>query len=297
MTPWWQPGVIYHVYPRSFADADGDGIGDLRGITGRLDHLVWLGVDAVWLSPIYLSPMKDFGYDITDHTAIDPRFGSLTDFDTLIDAAHERGLRVLLDFVPNHTSDEHPWFAESRDFYLWRDPAADGGPPNNWLSVFGGPAWTLDAGRDQYYSHAYLREQPDLDWRNPAVRGLDQRVEVGERAEARIDRGVVRDVVAEVLHRRPVDRRQPDGVDAEPREVVEPAGQASQVADAVAVGVRERARVDLVDDRRLPPRLRRRGAPGLGEALVQPLADLVGLELGVGAVSYTHLTLPTTPYV
>jgi alpha-glucosidase len=170
MSAWWQPGVIYHVYPRSFADADGDGIGDLPGITGRLDHLVWLGVDAVWLSPVYPSPMKDFGYDITDHTAIDPRFGTLADFDALIDAAHERGLRVLLDFVPNHTSDEHPWFAESRDLYLWRDPAPDGGPPNNWLSVFGGPAWTFDAERGQYYSHAYLREQPDLDWRKPEVR-------------------------------------------------------------------------------------------------------------------------------
>ena len=167
---WWQRGVIYHVYPRSFADADGDGVGDLRGIAQRLDHLVWLGVDAVWLSPIYRSPMKDFGYDITDHTAIDPRFGSLADFDALVAAAHDRGLRVLLDFVPNHTSDEHPWFADSREYYLWRDPAPDGGPPNNWLSVFGGPAWAFDAERGQYYSHAYLREQPDLDWRNPAVR-------------------------------------------------------------------------------------------------------------------------------
>ena len=167
---WWQRGVIYQVYPRSFADADGDGIGDLRGLAGRLDHLAWLGVDAVWLSPIYRSPMRDFGYDISDHTAIDPRFGSLADFDALVEAAHRRDQRVLLDFVPNHTTDEHPWFTESPGRYLWRDPAPDGGPPNNWLSVFGGPAWTLDPGRGQYYSHAYLREQPDLDWRNPAVR-------------------------------------------------------------------------------------------------------------------------------
>ena len=137
---WWQRGVIYHVYPRSFADADGDGVGDLRGIAERLDHLVWLGVDAVWLSPIYRSPMKDFGYDISDHTAIDPRFGTLEDFDLLVAAAHDRGLRVLLDFVPNHTSDEHPWFdALAASSYIWRDPAPDGGPPNNWLSVFGGP--------------------------------------------------------------------------------------------------------------------------------------------------------------
>ena len=167
---WWQRGVIYHVYPRSFADADGDGVGDLRGIAQRLDHLVWLGVDAVWLSPIYRSPMKDFGYDITDHTAIDPRFGTLEDFDLLVAAAHDRGLKVLLDFVPNHTSDEHPWFAHSPGRYIWRDPAPDGGPPNNWLSVFGGPAWTFDRRRGQYYSHAYLREQPDLDWRHPDVR-------------------------------------------------------------------------------------------------------------------------------
>jgi alpha-glucosidase len=167
---WWQQGVIYHVYPRSFADADGDGVGDLRGVTSRLDHLAWLGVDAVWLSPIYRSPMKDFGYDISDHTAIDPLFGSLADFDALVAAAHDRGLRVLLDFVPNHTSEEHPWFAESPDRYLWRDSAPGGGPPNNWLSVFGGPAWTFDPPRGGYYSHAYLREQPDLDWRNPEVR-------------------------------------------------------------------------------------------------------------------------------
>ena len=162
---WWQEGVIYHVYPRSFADADGDGVGDLRGIASRLDHLRWLGVDALWLSPIYRSPMKDFGYDISDHTAIEPQFGTLEDFDALVAAAHERDLRLLLDFVPNHTSDEHPWFREHPDWYLWSDR-----PPNNWLSVFGGPAWTLDPERGRFYYHAYLREQPDLDWRNPELR-------------------------------------------------------------------------------------------------------------------------------
>ena len=162
---WWQEGVIYHVYPRSFADADGDGVGDLRGLAGRLDHLRRLGVDAVWLSPIYRSPMKDFGYDITDHTAIEPQFGTLDDFDALVAAARERGLRVLLDYVPNHTSDEHPWFREHPDWYLWSDR-----PRNNWLSVFGGPAWTLDPERGQFYYHAYLREQPDLNWRNPELR-------------------------------------------------------------------------------------------------------------------------------
>jgi alpha-glucosidase len=145
--PWWQCAAIYQVYPRSFADGDGDGVGDLAGLTAHLDHLASLHAGAVWLSPIFTSPMADFGYDVSDYCDVDPIFGTLADLDALIDAAHERGLRVLLDFVPNHTSDEHPWFAESRDFYLWRDPAPDGGPPNNWLSVFGGPAWTFDSER------------------------------------------------------------------------------------------------------------------------------------------------------
>lgn len=175
---WWQRGVVYHVYPRSFADSNGDGVGDLPGITGRLDYLAELGVDAVWLSPIYTSPMADFGYDITDHTDVDPLFGTLSDFDELVTEAHLLGLKVLLDYVPNHTSCEHPWFRESRssrnnpkrDWYLWADPAADGDPPNNWLSVFGGPAWTFDERTGQYYHHAYLAEQPDLHWYNPEVR-------------------------------------------------------------------------------------------------------------------------------
>jgi alpha-glucosidase len=175
---WWQRGVIYQVYPRSFQDSNGDGIGDLNGIAGRLDHLVGLGVDAVWISPIFLSPMADFGYDVADHRAVDPIFGSLADFDRLLAAAHAKGLRIILDFVPNHTSDQHPWFVESRssrtnakrDWYVWRAPRGDGGPPTNWLSEFGGPAWTLDAVTGEYYYHAYLKEQPDLNWRTPAVR-------------------------------------------------------------------------------------------------------------------------------
>ncbi len=175
---WWQRGIIYQIYPRSFQDTNDDGIGDLPGITSRLDYLVWLGVDAIWISPIYPSPMADFGYDITDYTAIDPVYGTLADFDALLSAAHARGVKVLLDFVPNHTSDEHPWFLASRsarddpkrDWYVWRDPAPDGGPPNNWRSVFGGSAWEFDVRTGQYYYHAYLREQPDLNWRNPAVR-------------------------------------------------------------------------------------------------------------------------------
>jgi alpha-glucosidase len=175
---WWQRGVIYQVYPRSFQDSNGDGIGDLNGIAARLDHFVALGVDAIWISPIFLSPMADFGYDVADYCAIDPIFGTLADFDRLVAAAHAKGLRIILDFVPNHTSDQHPWFVESRssratakrDWYIWRAPRGDGGPPSNWLSEFGGPAWTFDRATGDYYYHAYLKEQPDLNWRNPAVR-------------------------------------------------------------------------------------------------------------------------------
>jgi alpha-glucosidase len=175
---WWQRGIIYQIYPRSFMDSNGDGVGDLPGITGRLDYLRDLGVDALWLSPIYPSPMADFGYDIADYTGVDPLFGTLADFDQLVAEAHRRDLKVILDFVPNHTSDEHPWFVESRasrdnpkrDWYIWRDPAPDGGPPNNWLAFFGGSAWTLDPTTGQYYLHLFHVKQPDLNWRNPAVR-------------------------------------------------------------------------------------------------------------------------------
>jgi alpha-glucosidase len=174
---WWQQGIIYQIYPRSFQDSNGDGIGDLPGILSRLDYLAWLGVDAVWLSPIYPSPMADFGYDISDYIGIDPLFGTLADFESLIAEVHRRGMKVVLDFVPNHTSDQHPWFKESRssrdnpkrDWYIWRDPAPGGGPPNNWLSNFGGDAWELDSATGQYYYHAFLKEQPDLNWRNPEV--------------------------------------------------------------------------------------------------------------------------------
>ncbi|MGI5490343.1 alpha-amylase family glycosyl hydrolase [Microtetraspora malaysiensis] len=180
---WWKHGAIYHVYPRSFADSDGDGVGDLPGVTAHLDHLSWLGVEAIWLSPFYRSPQRDFGYDITDHTDVDPLFGTLADFDRLLAEAHRRGLRVILDFVPNHTSIDHPWFAASRasvddpmrDWYIWRDPAG-GGPPNNWRAVTGGPAWTLDPRTGQYYLHSFLPEQPDLNWRHPEVRQAMHRV-------------------------------------------------------------------------------------------------------------------------
>ena len=175
---WWQTGVIYQVYPRSFQDTDGDGIGDLAGINRRLDYLAGLGVDAVWISPIFPSPMADFGYDVSDYCGVDPMFGDLADFDVLVRRAHELGLKVILDFVPNHTSEQHPWFIESRssrsnarrDWYIWRDPAPGGGLPNNWLAHFGGSAWEWDASTGQYFYHAYLKQQPDLNWRNPAVR-------------------------------------------------------------------------------------------------------------------------------
>lgn len=174
---WWQRGIVYQIYPRSFMDGNGDGVGDLPGILSKLDYLQWLGVDALWLSPFYPSPMADFGYDVADFEAVDPLFGTLEDFDTLVAAAHARGLKVILDYIPNHSSERHPWFAEARasprnprrDWYLWHDSAPDGGPPNNWISSFGGSAWTLDPATDQYYYHAYLAEQPDLNWRHPAL--------------------------------------------------------------------------------------------------------------------------------
>ncbi len=175
---WWQTGVIYQIYPRSFQDANKDGIGDLAGVTQRLDYLEWLGVDAIWISPVYTSPMADFGYDIADYLSIDPLFGSMKDFDRLVEEVHRRNMKLVMDLVPNHTSDKHKWFIESRssrdnpkrDWYIWRDPKPDGGPPTNWLSVFGGPAWEWDDDTGQYYYHAFLKEQPDLNWRNPEVR-------------------------------------------------------------------------------------------------------------------------------
>ncbi len=182
---WWRHGVIYHIYPRSFSDANGDGVGDLAGITARLDYLNdgtpdSLGVDAIWLSPFYPSPMKDFGYDVADYTGVDPLFGTLEDFDTLVTEAHARGIRVVVDLVPNHTSDQHPWFLESRsslqspkrDWYVWADSKPDGQPPNNWMSAFprAGRAWTFEEPTGQWYLHSFLPEQPDLNWWSPEVR-------------------------------------------------------------------------------------------------------------------------------
>jgi alpha-glucosidase len=177
-TLWWQRGVIYQIYPRSFADSNGDGIGDLRGIASRLDYLSKvLGIDAIWLSPHYPSPQDDFGYDVADYCGVDPMYGTLADFDHLVDEAHLRGVKVIVDFVPNHSSSAHPWFVESsssiespkRDWYLWRDLKADGSLPNNWVSFFGGPSWELDTKTGQSYLHSFLVSQPDLNWRNPEV--------------------------------------------------------------------------------------------------------------------------------
>ncbi|HET8526161.1 MAG TPA: alpha-amylase family glycosyl hydrolase, partial [Actinomycetota bacterium] len=169
---WWHDGVVYQIYVRSFADTDGDGIGDLQGVIDHLDHLSWLGVDGIWLSPIHPSPNRDWGYDVADYLDVHPELGDLQTLDRLVAEAGARDIRILLDLVPNHTSDQHPWFVDSRssreaahrDWYVWADPRADGSPPNNWLSVFGGPAWELDPGTRQYYLHNFLTEQPDLNW-------------------------------------------------------------------------------------------------------------------------------------
>lgn len=174
---WWRSSVGYEVYLRSFADSDGDGVGDLPGLDARLDYLTWLGVDLVWVTPFYPSPMRDHGYDVADYRGVDPAYGELADVDRLLERAHERGLRVLIDLVPNHTSSAHPWFEEARssrssakrDYYIWADPGPGGGPPNNWRSHFGGPAWTYDEATGQYWCHLFLPDQPDLNWANPAV--------------------------------------------------------------------------------------------------------------------------------
>ena len=175
--PWWQKGIVYQIYPRSYQDSNGDGVGDLPGITQRLDYIKSLNVDAIWLSPFYPSPMHDWGYDVSNYTDIDPLFGVMSDFDRLLAEIHKRDMKLIIDFVPDYTSDEHPWFVESRgsrtnpkrDWYIWRDSAPDGGPPNNWQSVFGGSAWKLDEKTGQYYLHQFYPPQPDLNLRNPKV--------------------------------------------------------------------------------------------------------------------------------
>lgn len=176
-TDWWKHAIIYELYPRSFADSDNDGIGDIKGIIGHLDYLADLGIDAIWMTPIFPSPQADFGYDVADYDAVDPQFGTVADVDTLIARGKAQGVKLILDFVINHSSDQHSWFRQSRtrrdnpyrDFYIWRDPRPDGSPPNNWSSLFGGSAWTKDARTGQYYYHFFYPQQPDLNWRNPKV--------------------------------------------------------------------------------------------------------------------------------
>ncbi len=176
--PWWKGGIIYQIYPRSFLDTNGDGIGDLKGVTEKLPYVASLGVDAIWLSPFFTSPMKDFGYDVSDYRGVDPMFGDMADYQALVKEAHRLGLKVIIDQVLSHTSDVHPWFEESRqsrdnpraDWFVWADPKPDGTPPNNWLSIFGGSAWTWDSRRAQYYLHNFLASQPDLNFHNPEVR-------------------------------------------------------------------------------------------------------------------------------
>ncbi len=173
----WPQSVIYQIYPRSFKDTNNDGVGDLKGVIEKLDYFVELGIDSLWISPFYPSPMKDFGYDISDYCSIDPIFGTLDDFDVLLQEAHNREMKIMIDYVPNHTSDQHPWFKESRssrdnpkrDWYIWKDPKPDGSVPNNWLSIFGGSVWEFDKTTGQYYLHTFLKDQPDLNWRNPDV--------------------------------------------------------------------------------------------------------------------------------
>jgi len=309
---WWRSAVLYEIYVRSFADSDGDGVGDLPGIRSHLPYLRELGVDGIWLTPFYPSPGADHGYDVSDYVDVDRQFGSLADFDGLVEDAHALGLRVVIDIVPNHTSNEHAWFRNAisdqthtdRARYLFR-PGRDGGPPNNWKAAFGGPAWTLDEASEEYYLHLFAPEQPDLDWHNESVRRdfeeilrfwldrgvdgfridvgqalykerdlhdvdddaqvepvsvCDQRVEVDERPELRIDVDVVRDVVTVIHPRRRIERCQPDPVDAQVAQVGQARADPPEIADAVAVGIGEAPDVDLIE-RGAPPPLSHPGSP------------------------------------
>ena len=240
--PWWRSSVGYEVYVRSFADADGDGVGDLRGVHDRLDHLAWLGVDVVWVTPFYPSPMHDHGYDVSDYCAVEPVFGTLEDVDALVDRCHELGMRLVIDLVPNHTSSEHRWFREARssrdnayrDYYVWRDPAPGGGPPNNWISNFGGQAWTLDEATGQYWLHLFLPEQPDLNWTNPAVAD-----EFDEILRFWLDRGVdgFRIDVAHALVKHPDLPDNPAAAEATRNALVDDAATLERVFDVDQPGV------------------------------------------------------------
>ncbi len=229
--PWWKRGVLYQVYPRSFADSNGDGVGDIGGIVEHLDHLEWLGVDGIWLSPVTVSPNADWGYDVSDFCAIAPELGTLDEFDGLVAAAADRGIRILMDIVPNHTSDQHPWFvdsrssrtAEHRDWYVWADGTAEGGPPNNWVSSFGGPGWTFDETTGQYYFHNHLEAQPDLNWWNDEVRDVFDGI---FRFWSRSGRGRVPHRRLQRHHQGRLAPRQPAGHRGRRLRVADPSGSA-----------------------------------------------------------------------
>lgn len=256
MSPWWRGAVLYQIYPRSFQDSDGDGVGDLKGIAARLEYVAGLGVDGIWISPVFASPMRDFGYDISDYRAIDPLFGTLKDFDAVIERAHSLGLKVIVDQVYSHTSDQHPWFVESRssrdnpkaDWYVWADAKIDGAPPNNWQATFGGASWTWDSRRRQYYLHNYLVEQPDLNLHNAQVR--EALLEVARFWLKRGVDGFRLDVANCYTHDRRLRDNPPSGL----RDAVKPYAMQTHVYDrdrpeSLAFAARLRALVDEKPDR------------------------------------------------
>jgi oligo-1,6-glucosidase len=210
---WWKEAVVYQIYPRSFKDSNGDGIGDVQGIISKLDHLKELGIDVIWLSPVYKSPNDDNGYDISEYQKIMDEFGTMEDFNNLLEAAHQRGIKIMMDLVVNHTSDEHPWFIESRssttnpkrDFYIWKKPEADGSEPTNWGAAFGGSAWEYDDTTGEYYLHLFSKKQPDLNWENPTLRQ-----EVYKMMKWWLDKGVD-GFRMDVINFISKDQRYPDG--------------------------------------------------------------------------------------
>src|SRR5680860_1662301 len=250
---WWRDAVIYQVYPRSFRDSNADGVGDLRGIESGLDHISELGADALWMSPIYPSPLADFGYDVADYEGVDPAYGTLEDFDRLVASAHARGLKLLMDLVPCHTSIQHPWFTERPDFYIWADGKGDG-PPNNWVATFGGPDVEVGPlGEPRVLDRRVARHQVHQQLESTRVRGGHQPVEVLQRPVGGVHALVVGHVVAEIGQRRWVDGRHPQGIGAQLGDVVESRLDSAQVAHSVCVGVSERTWIHLVDHGVPPP--------------------------------------------